>query len=393
MAPVGRGDVFIEGPYYLNTEICGVRFVYRYYVSSKDPLYVAGYDLIIKAKLVIDSSNRCVWSYYTSTPQGMPTCCSSSSAIDASVHCFTTTAIDSILQERWLQLCLHEHVFGISNATAYYVPSLSLPGPRTPFVSSGPRADVSPRAQLLDRPSRAPHSSLTDPRLADDADLCLLDIANPPSVDETVVKGFSSRTLQLDELQDTLPEHVRELFQLTVEEAPSTCYTHNMLHGLRNFLHAHQNTFATSSTDLGYCSILQHDIDTGDSPPIKQSPRRPPLAARDAEDQILDEMLESGVIEPSDSPWASPVCLVRKKDNSYRLNLKTSKFQTVHVDRLAPCRSQQREQHEPSDIGVCSASDSQDLYPEHQNSAQPSEIRKSGRTRRPPSYLNCYSPE
>ena len=137
---------------------------------------MAGYDLITKAKLVIDSSNRCVWSYYTSTPQGMPTC-SSSSAIDASVHCFTSTVIDSILQdltpaERWLQLCLHEHVFGISNVTAYYVPSVLLPGPSTPFVSSGPCADVSPCAQLVDRPSRAPHSSSTDPRLADDADLC-----------------------------------------------------------------------------------------------------------------------------------------------------------------------------------------------------------------------------
>ena len=29
----GRGDVLIEGPYYLNTEICGVRFVHPYYVS------------------------------------------------------------------------------------------------------------------------------------------------------------------------------------------------------------------------------------------------------------------------------------------------------------------------------------------------------------------------
>ena len=36
----GRGDVFIEGPYYLNTEICGVHFVHPYYVSSKDPLYI-----------------------------------------------------------------------------------------------------------------------------------------------------------------------------------------------------------------------------------------------------------------------------------------------------------------------------------------------------------------
>ena len=49
----------------------------------------------------------------------------------------------------------------------------------------------------------------------------------------------------------------------------------------------------------------------------------------------------------------------------------------------------QREQPDPSDIGVCDASNSQDPYPEHQNSVQP-QIRKSGRNRRPPSYLNSY---
>jgi len=59
---------------------------------------------------------------------------------------------------------------------------------------------------------------------------------------------------------------------------------------------------------------VEHDIDTGDARPIKQSPRRPPLAAREAEDEILDEMLATGVIEPSISSWASPVCLVKKKD-------------------------------------------------------------------------------
>ena len=80
----------------------------------------------------------------------------------------------------------------------------------------------------------------------------------------------------------------------------------------------HRETFAKSSADLGHCPILEHDIDTGDSLPIRQSPRRPPLAARDAEDEILDEMLQTGVIEPSISPWASPVCLVRKKDGTFR---------------------------------------------------------------------------
>jgi len=80
----------------------------------------------------------------------------------------------------------------------------------------------------------------------------------------------------------------------------------------------HQHTFAISSADIGYCSILQHDIDTGDAHPIRQTPRKPPLAACEAEDEILNEMLKTGVIEPSMSSWASPVCLVRKEDNTFR---------------------------------------------------------------------------
>jgi len=42
------------------------------------------------------------------------------------------------------------------------------------------------------------------------------------------------------------------------------------------------------------------------------------LAARDTEDEIPDDMLETGVIEPSNSNWASPVFLVKKKDGMFR---------------------------------------------------------------------------
>ena len=80
---------------------------------------------------------------------------------------------------------------------------------------------------------------------------------------------------------------------------------------------------------LAICDIIQHDIDTGDTYPIKQSPRRPPFSARQAEDDILDEMLQSGVIEPSESAWASPVCLVKKKDGTYRFCVDYRKVNAV----------------------------------------------------------------
>ena len=91
---------------------------------------------------------------------------------------------------------------------------------------------------------------------------------------------------------------------------------------MKQLLFDHRDTFASSSSDLGYCDILQNDIDTGDAQPIRQAPRKPPLMARDAKDEILD-MLETGVIEPCNSSWASPVCLVRKKDGTFRSALTT----------------------------------------------------------------------
>jgi hypothetical protein len=32
----------------------------------------------------------------------------------------------------------------------------------------------------------------------------------------------------------------------------------------------------------------------------------------------IDDMLEKGVIQPSSSPWSSPIVLVRKKDGTHR---------------------------------------------------------------------------
>ena len=64
--------------------------------------------------------------------------------------------------------------------------------------------------------------------------------------------------------------------------------------------------------------MVEHAIDIGSAHPIKQRPRRTPVAFWDEEEKEVKSMLEQGINEPSNSPWFSSVCLVRKTDGSAR---------------------------------------------------------------------------
>ncbi|GBM51656.1 Retrovirus-related Pol polyprotein from transposon 297 [Araneus ventricosus] len=64
--------------------------------------------------------------------------------------------------------------------------------------------------------------------------------------------------------------------------------------------------------------MTQHRINTGDHPPIKQYPRRLPLARKEEAEHLVKEMVDNGIIEESSGPWASPIVLVKKKDGSTR---------------------------------------------------------------------------
>ena len=87
---------------------------------------------------------------------------------------------------------------------------------------------------------------------------------------------------------------------------------------LYNCLLCYADVFAGDSKDLGRTNITQHRIDTGDAKPIRRTPRRIPIARRHETKELLQSMLDRNIIQPSSSPWASPVVLVRKKNGALR---------------------------------------------------------------------------
>ena len=79
------------------------------------------------------------------------------------------------------------------------------------------------------------------------------------------------------------------------------------------------DVFASSDVDLGRTGVVQHTINTGDAAPIKQRPHRIPYCERPKLEGEVHRLLDAEVIQPSSSPWASPIVLVRKKDGGVRM--------------------------------------------------------------------------
>ncbi|XP_073412006.1 uncharacterized protein [Dendrobates tinctorius] len=65
----------------------------------------------------------------------------------------------------------------------------------------------------------------------------------------------------------------------------------------------------------GYTRLAQHKVETQDQTPLRQNPFRVPESVREG---MRQEMLLLGVVDESDSLWASPVVLLPKKDGTTR---------------------------------------------------------------------------
>ena len=75
--------------------------------------------------------------------------------------------------------------------------------------------------------------------------------------------------------------------------------------------------FSAKGEANGECTETALRIQTS-SRPICQKAYRTPLNKRCIVEEAIEEMLDDGVIRPSCSPWASPITLVPKKDNTTR---------------------------------------------------------------------------
>ena len=95
------------------------------------------------------------------------------------------------------------------------------------------------------------------------------------------------------------------------------------------------NAFQLDSDSMGKTKLATHSIPTGNAKPIVTKQYQIPSACKENLNEQVINMEKSGVIRKSNSPWRSPVLLVKKKSTDgsivYRFCIDLKKVNSVTV--------------------------------------------------------------
>lgn len=89
--------------------------------------------------------------------------------------------------------------------------------------------------------------------------------------------------------------------------------------------------FSLHDLDYGHTDKVKHHIRLSDETPFKHLARPIHPHNVDAVTKHLQELLDSGVIRESESPFASPIVIVRKKNGSVHLCINSQTIKDAHA--------------------------------------------------------------
>lgn len=116
-----------------------------------------------------------------------------------------------------------------------------------------------------------------------------------PEVEAKNIKGINT--------VNTATQHKFNLNHLPISERDK----------FQNFLNDYADVFKPKDAPLSKTTLVQHRIHTSTDAPIARAPYRVPFSRRQVMKDLIDDMLENEIIQPSVSPYSAPVVLVEKK--------------------------------------------------------------------------------
>ena len=129
---------------------------------------------------------------------------------------------------------------------------------------------------------------------------------------ENGIDGTDSNDTQLNDQDDG--SWILDLIDLSgIKDWPE-----KLQHDTKEMLKRNAKVFSKDDMDMGRTNLVKHHIKLTDPAPFKEAYRRIPPQMYDEVKAHIQEMLDLGAKRPSNSPWASSIVLVRKKDGGLR---------------------------------------------------------------------------
>ena len=107
---------------------------------------------------------------------------------------------------------------------------------------------------------------------------------------------------------------------------------------LKTLLETHREAFTDRP---GKCTVTEHRIKLSSDEPVTSKPYQVPLSVREGLQKDLEDMQRDGIIRPSESPYASPIVIVKKRDSTNRLCIdfrKLNRLTEVDPEPVVPVK-------------------------------------------------------
>ena len=98
-----------------------------------------------------------------------------------------------------------------------------------------------------------------------------------------------------------------------------------------DLIYNYKEVFSLYNGDLGFCDALKHSIPTTTDKPVYLPHRQIPVQLQQEVRKCLESWLKQGIIQPSKSPYASQVVIVRKKSGEIHLCVDFRKLNAISI--------------------------------------------------------------
>jgi hypothetical protein len=159
------------------------------------------------------------------------------------------------------------------------------------------------------------------------SDVISVQICNLSSGPVVISPNSNLGQVQTCELESDLAENNNQVTQkssvpvtiLDQLDLPESRLDPDQMYQVQDLLIQYSDVFSKDDMDVGFTGLVRHKILLNDTQPFKQRHRRIPPSMYTEVRNHIKQLLDTNVIRKSQSPWASNIVLVRKKDNSLRL--------------------------------------------------------------------------